>query len=83
MADSAKNEKKVKNEKAAKQSAKQSAKPGFFKGVKAEFKKISWPDRESVIKQSVAVVCISVVLGAVIAALDFIMRYGVGFLTSL
>lgn len=79
MADSAKNEKKVKNEKAAKQSAG----PGFFKGVKAEFKKISWPDRESVIKQSVAVVCISVVLGAVIAVLDFIMQYGVGFLTSL
>ena len=79
MADSAKNEKKVKNEKAAKQSAKS----GFFKGVKAEFKKISWPDRESVIKQSVAVVCISVVLGAVIAILDFIMQYGVGFLTSL
>ena len=70
MADSAKNEKKVKNEKAAK--------PSFFKGVKAEFKKISWPDRESVIKQSVAVVCISVVLGAIIAIFDFIMRkYGI------
>ncbi len=75
MADSAKNENKVKKEKAAK--------PSFFKGVKAEFKKISWPDRESVIKQSVAVVCISVVLGAVIAIFDFIMQYGVGFLTSL
>ena len=72
MADSAKKEKKEK-----------AAKPSFFKGVKAEFKKISWPDRESVIKQSVAVVCISVVLGAVIAVLDFIMQYGVGFLTSL
>lgn len=75
MADSAKKEKKVKNEKASK--------PSFFKGVKAEFKKISWPDRESVIKQSVAVVCISVVLGAIIALLDFIMLYGVSFLTSL
>lgn len=75
MADSAKNEKKVKKENAAK--------PSFFKGIKAEFKKISWPDRESVIKQSIAVVCISVVLGAVIAIFDFIMQYGVGFLTSL
>ena len=72
MADSTKKDKK---EKAKKHS--------FFKGVKAEFKKISWPDRESVIKQSVAVICISVVLGAVIAVLDFIMQYGVGFLTSL
>ena len=51
MADSAK------KENAKKQKA---AKPDFFKGVKAEFKKISWPDKDSLIKQSVAVVCISV-----------------------
>ncbi len=69
MADSAKKEK--------------AAKPSFFKGVKAEFKKISWPDKGSLLKQSVAVVCISVVLGAVIAVLDFLMQYGVDFLTSL
>jgi len=69
MADSAKNEK--------------TAKPSFFKGVKAEFKKISWPDRDSLLKQSIAVVCISIVLGAIIAVLDFMMQYGVDFLTSL
>ena len=69
MADSAKKEK--------------AAKPSFFKGVKAEFKKIAWPDKDSLLKQSVAVVCISVVLGAVIAVLDFLMQYGVDFLTSL
>ena len=74
MADSAK------KENAKKQKA---AKPDFFKGVKAEFKKISWPDKDSLIKQSVAVVCISVVLGAVIAVLDFLIQYGVDFLTSL
>ncbi len=74
MADSAKKE-NAKQQKAAK--------PDFFKGVKAEFKKISWPDKDSLIKQSVAVVCISVVLGAVIAVLDFLMQYGVDFLTSL
>lgn len=60
-----------------------SAKPSFFKGVKAEFKKISWPDKDSLLKQSVAVVCISVVLGLVIAILDFVMKYGVEFLVSL
>ena len=59
------------------------AKPSFFKGVKAEFKKISWPDKDDLLKQSVAVVCISVVLGAIIAVLDFLMQYGVDFLTSL
>ena len=69
MADSAKKEK--------------ASKPSFFKGVKAEFKKIVWPDKESLLKQSVAVVCISVVLGIIIAILDFIMLYGVDLLKSL
>lgn len=79
MADSAKKE-STKKEGVKKEKA---ARPDFFKGVKAEFKKISWPDKDSLVKQSVAVVCISVVLGAVIAVLDFLMQYGVDFLTSL
>ncbi len=58
-------------------------KPSFFKGVKTEFKKISWPDRDSLLKQSIAVVCISLVLGVVIAILDFLMQYGVDFLVNL
>ncbi|MDE7197980.1 MAG: preprotein translocase subunit SecE [Lachnospiraceae bacterium] len=55
----------------------------FFDGVKAEFKKISWPDKDSLMKQSVAVVIISLVVGAVIAVLDFGLQYGVDFLTTL
>ena len=43
----------------------------FFDGVKAEFKKISWPDKDSLLKQSVAVVVISLVVGAIITVLDF------------
>lgn len=56
-------------------------KPSFFKGVKAEMKKISWPDKQSLLKQSVAVVCISVVVGAIITVLDYVIKYGVSFLT--
>ncbi|MBD5549252.1 MAG: preprotein translocase subunit SecE [Lachnospiraceae bacterium] len=62
---------------------KTSKEPSFFKGVKAEFKKISWPDKDSLLKQSIAVGCISVVMGIVIAVLDFLMQCGVRFLTSL
>lgn len=58
-------------------------KPSFFKGVKAEFKKITWPDKHSTFKQSVAVVAISVVVGVIIAALDFVIQYGVNLLTSM
>lgn len=58
-------------------------KPSFFKGVKTEFKKIAWPDKNSLVKQSIAVVCISVVVGAIIAMLDFVIQYGIDFLTTL
>ena len=57
--------------------------PGFFKGVKTEFKKITWPDRMSTLKQSIAVVAISVVVGVIIALLDYVIKYGVNFLTSI
>lgn len=57
-------------------------KPKFFDGVKAEFKKISWPDKESLLKQSVAVVGVSVVIGAIIAVLDMVLRYGIDFIVK-
>ena len=55
----------------------------FWDGVKSEFKKITWPDKDSLLKQSIAVVVISVVVGAIIAILDFVLQYGVDFLTTL
>lgn len=64
-------------------SAEKTAKPKFIDGLKAEFKKISWPDRQSTFKQSVAVVAISVVLGFIIAVLDYIILYGVDVLTRI
>ena len=59
------------------------AKPSFWKGVKSEFKKITWPDRKSAIKQSVVVTVISIVLGVIIAIRDYGFKYGVNFLTSI
>ena len=57
--------------------------PGFFKGVKSEFKKITWPDKKDTFKQSVAVVSISVVVGVIIALLDHFIQVGVNFITTL
>ena len=53
----------------------------FFDGVKAEFKKIIWPDKNTLLKQSVAVVIVSIAMGVVIAVLDMSMQYGINFLT--
>ena len=58
-------------------------KPSFFKGVKAEFKKITWPDKSSLMKQTVAVISVSVVVGVVIAIMDFFIQYGVNILLTL
>ena len=51
--------------------AKQSKAGGFFKGVRTEFGKIIWPGRETMVKQLIAVVCVTVVTALLIAALDF------------
>lgn len=58
-------------------------KESFFKGLSAEFKKIIWPDKKSLARQTTAVVAVSVVMGLVIALLDSIIQYGVDFLVGL
>ena len=58
-------------------------KVSFFKGVKAEFNKITWPDKDDLIKESVAVVCISAVLAALIALFDTVLQYGINFMSTL
>ena len=55
-------------------------KRSWFKGLSREFKKIIWPDKMTVAKQTAAVVSVSVILGAVIAIVDFIAQYGVDLL---
>ena len=46
----------------------------FFRGVKVEWGKIIWPSRETLTKQTGAVVVVSVILSAVIAILDYLMK---------
>lgn len=55
-------------------------KTSFIKGLKAEFKKIVWPDQETVLKQSATVVVITVLLGAVIAVLDYVIKSGLNII---
>ena len=55
-------------------------KKSWFKGLQAEFKKVIWPDKNTLTKQTTAVVAVSVVLGAIIALVDFFAQYGVDLL---
>ena len=51
-------------------------KKSFFKGLKAEFNKIIWPDKDTLTKETVVVVVSTVILGIVIAVLDLIIKFG-------
>ena len=57
-------------------------KKSWFKGLQAEFKKVIWPDQKTLAKQTTAVVAVSVVLGALIAVIDAILRYGIDLLVK-
>ena len=64
-------------------SEKKTQKKSWFKGLKAEFKKIIWPDKQTLVKETAAVVSVSVVLGAIIALVDFLAQYGFDILVNL
>ena len=65
------------------EAAEKAPKKSWFKGLKAEYKKIIWPDKKSLTKQTAAVVVTSIVLGIIIKVLDVIMTYGVDALIQL
>ena len=49
-------------------------------GLKSEFRKIIWPKKEDLVKQTGVVIVVSVILGGLIAVIDVIMQYGIDFL---
>ncbi|MBH1941192.1 preprotein translocase subunit SecE [Mobilitalea sibirica] len=55
-------------------------KRSWFKGLKSEFKKIVWPDKETLTKQSIAVVIVTVLLGVIIYLLDNLIEAGIGII---
>ena len=57
-------------------------KKSWFKGLQAEFKKVIWPDKKTLARQTTAVVAVSVVLGVIIAVIDALLNYGIKFLVG-
>ena len=65
-----------------KKSEKKAQKTSWFQGMKAEFKKVIWPDKKTLAKQTAAVVSVSVFLGALISVIDVIVKYGIDLLVK-
>lgn len=63
--------------------SKKTSKKSWFDGLKAEFRKIIWPSRDTLVRETGAVVAVSIVLGMIIAVLDFIFQYGVNILVNI
>ena len=55
-------------------------KTSWFKSLKAEFKKIIWPDKKTLFKQTVAVTVCSVMLGVLIAIIDAALKIVIDFI---
>ena len=51
-------------------------KTSWWQGVKAEFKKIIWPDKPTLVKETVAVIVSTVVLAIIIMLIDWLVKYG-------
>lgn len=54
----------------------------FFKEVRAEFKQISWPKRESIIQSTIVVISISIVVSLILGGFDYIFTQGIGLIGS-
>ena len=54
-----------------------------FNDLKGEFQKVAWLDRNTVGRQTTAVVIVSVIVGILIAVIDMFVKNGVDFLVKL
>lgn len=57
-------------------------KKSFFKGLKSEFHKIVWTGKEELVKQTVIVVVISLIMCALITAIDSVVLEGINLLVK-
>ncbi|MCR4717995.1 MAG: preprotein translocase subunit SecE [Lachnospiraceae bacterium] len=58
-------------------------KNGWFKGVKAEIKKIIWPSKKDLAKQTAVVLISALVIGVIVAIIDMGIQYGIDALINL
>ncbi|MDE7366562.1 MAG: preprotein translocase subunit SecE [Lachnospiraceae bacterium] len=67
----------------SKSEEKSTLKRSWFQELKAEFHKIIWPDKNSLVKQSIAVIIIAIIVGCIVALLDMGLMEGLNALKAL
>ncbi len=67
----------------SKSEEKSTLKRSWFQELKAEFHKIIWPDKNSLVKQSIAVIIIAIIVGCIVALVDMGLMEGLNGLKAL
>ena len=52
----------------------------YFKGVKAEMKKVIWPNKKELANYTGIVIMVSAIVAFIVWALDIIIHSGLGFI---
>lgn len=67
----------------SKNEEKSALKRSWFQELKAEFHKIIWPDKDSLVKKSIAVIIIAIIIGCIVALVDMGLLEGLNGLKAL
>ena len=67
----------------SKDEEKSALKRSWFQELKDEFHKIIWPDKNSLVKESIAVIIIAIIIGCIVALVDTGLKEGINALLSL
>lgn len=52
-------------------------KVSWWQGIKSEFKKIVWPDKRSLVRETIAVFVITILLAIIIMLIDYVVKIGI------
>ncbi len=55
-------------------------KRSWFQELKGEFRKITWLDKKSLVKQSIVVIIATFLLGCLIAVVDWLIQIGLNYI---
>jgi preprotein translocase subunit SecE len=54
----------------------------WWDGISGEFKRITWPTRQQLVKMTIAAIVVSGIVGAIIVGYDTVLGFAYGFLAD-
>ncbi|MCR5736673.1 MAG: preprotein translocase subunit SecE [Eubacterium sp.] len=54
----------------------------WWAGLKGEYSRIIWPDKPTVVRQTITVIVVTIIIGILIALIDSVVQLGIGALIN-